>query len=388
MFPPANAKFADSLRAMKSPRLFAIVLALFALTCNLRATTVTADSGNTSVDTTSWIGSLSVSMHRPTAAVLENTSLNSGIDEALRVKATNRALLGVQPGLPEWNAGQSSGLVADGVTPLLFRIARTDVPSAAGDTYELALQPADGASVNYAGSLQGLLQVAGAFVCTERTFITLSASQPEAFVVIRPVRPEDLQPNGLGEVRLRLAVKDAVSGLTKKSFLFALRRPPLVLVHGYNADENGWGAAFRTTVDDGRASEFLIRVGYGTANGNEGNIYGALLPLAGTLSDELRNQVEEVGGAEPVGVDALRCGGAQPRRSAAADAVLAKPAHWRGGYFDARLPGISEWGQPQSRTLPARGDDRLAARGLDARRDGGAVAESRDEIRHVSGGIV
>jgi triacylglycerol esterase/lipase EstA (alpha/beta hydrolase family) len=283
----------DSRRFMKPSRLFGFLLPLLALAGTLHAATVSADSGNTVVDTTSWFGSLSVSMHRPTAAVLENTGANVGIDDELRVKATNRALLGSQPALPEWTALQSSGLVADGVTPLLFRIARTDVPSAAGDTYELVLQAGDAASGSYVGSPQALLQVAGAYVCAARTFITLSASQPEAFVVILPVRPEDLQPNALGEVRLRLAVKDAVSGFTKKSFNFALRRPPLVLVHGYNADENGWSAGFRDTVDGGRASEFLIRVGYGTANGNEGNTYNALLPLAATLSEELRTQVEK-----------------------------------------------------------------------------------------------
>ena len=43
---------------------------------------------NATVDKTNWFGTLSVTMHRATAGVLENCGETAGIDEALRVKAT------------------------------------------------------------------------------------------------------------------------------------------------------------------------------------------------------------------------------------------------------------------------------------------------------------
>ena len=63
----------------------------------MAGTGVGVSSIDATVDTTNWLGTLSVTMHRATASVLENTAATAvNSDEPLRVKATNRALLGSQ----------------------------------------------------------------------------------------------------------------------------------------------------------------------------------------------------------------------------------------------------------------------------------------------------
>ena len=105
---------------MKSSSVFAILLAILALAATLRASTVTADSGNTVVDTRISPPVVTVTMRRAKSAVLENTGQGSGIDDELLVKGTDRAALSQQLALtgemnPSFfeNVEAHGGLVAD-----------------------------------------------------------------------------------------------------------------------------------------------------------------------------------------------------------------------------------------------------------------------------------
>ena len=261
---------------------------------SVRRLTGSGDSGNVRVDTTDWNGTITVSMHRATSNVLNNASNTAGVDEPLRVKATNRALLGTQPVL-QGNSGSSvtGGLVADGVTPLIFRIS-TNSPTATGRTYEVRLSPRVPplpSGGTYAGSLAGLLLVEGSNAFIPGSTVTLSSARPDAYVVVQPVLPENLSPNGAGQVELSLEVRDTASSLVtiRASYGFGLRRPPVALVHGYNVTNPAWGAAYTTALAD-RAG-FVLPVGYGLTD--DLNTTGSLWKLAGTLNGELLAQVEK-----------------------------------------------------------------------------------------------
>ena len=119
---------------MNHARLFLQLLACAALLPTAHGATVSAESGDTHVSTLDSGETISITMHRVTANVLGNAAPGAGIDAPLQVMATNRALLGAQPQL-QGNSGLqvTGGLVADGVTPLLFHIT-TSAPAAGGKT--------------------------------------------------------------------------------------------------------------------------------------------------------------------------------------------------------------------------------------------------------------
>ena len=76
------------------------------------------------VDTRGWFKpDVTISMHRVEGSALKNGGSDSSIDDPLKVNGSDLGLLARQPQLPLGNSPPDSGLVADGVTPLLFRVS-------------------------------------------------------------------------------------------------------------------------------------------------------------------------------------------------------------------------------------------------------------------------
>ena len=288
---------------MKPPRLFILLLPLLALAGTLRAATVTADSGNTEVDTRANAPAITVTMHRAEADVLENKVPTTGIDEPLRVKGSALTALSPQSLLPGevvpnndpgiFVSNPNGGLVADGVTPLLFKItAPANSLPTEGITYELAVKSVGRGTYTGPGGLGALLRTAnGGFILLKPTF-RLTPSQPTAYAVMDPVDAEKLNTTYLfshAPVVADLEVREL--GLTKRVsvFRFGIRKPPVALVHGYNVKKKDWGPAYTSALAD--RGDFLLTVGYGLAD--DLNTTDSLKKLAGTLDGELRAQVEK-----------------------------------------------------------------------------------------------
>ena len=288
---------------MKPLRFFAILGPLLMLAGMLRAATVTADSGNTEVDTRTSPPAITVTMHRVEASVVENPVPTTGIDEALRVKGSALAGLSPQSVLPGevvptndpgfFVSAPNGGLVADGVTPLLFKItAPANSLPAEGITYELSVKSVGYGTYSGPGGLGALLRmVDGGFVQLKPT-ARLTPAQPTAYAVLGPVDPEKLNTTFLfshAPVVADLEVREL--GLTKRVsvFRFGVRKPPLALVHGYNVRAKEWGSAYTTAFAD--RGDFLLPVGYGLAE--DLNTTNSLKKLVGTLDGELRAQVEK-----------------------------------------------------------------------------------------------
>src|ERR1035437_6317350 len=154
-----------------------LIYALFALVGNAWAST-TSDSNDVTVDTRDITTGIQITMHRVTGSVIENKGSDASVDDPLRVKASDPTALAAQPVIA---CDQSSpiltgpvatgGLVADGVTPLLFQVDAygTSLPDA-GTQYEVILEMIGLGKYN--GSLTSRLQVLAANRCVAGTKFT------------------------------------------------------------------------------------------------------------------------------------------------------------------------------------------------------------------------
>jgi len=73
---------------------------------------------------------------------------------------------------------------------------------------------------------------------------------------------------------------------------FAVRKPPVVLVHGYHSDLYTWSPEFLTELKKERGNDFVIPINYGTANGNEINRVGDFKTLLTVLNNSLYGVME------------------------------------------------------------------------------------------------
>ena len=257
------------------------------------------------VNTKGWFDAeLVVSMHRLTNEAYKNAGADAGIDEPLTV-LPNRDILGRQPEIGLLNHIEhglgipiSSGLVADGVTPLLFRVS---VGAAISEPvmYEIEMEHDKFAEISDLNSRISVLDADGVF--RSGTFITLSPEQPDAYFVLGPVAPSEIESNAGGSSNIRLTLRQAGSvwsnwifGQADATVYFSVAKPPIILVHGYNADDDTWGDAFIDELEIDRRSDFIIRVEYGTIDGNNSfNTEGKLLNLTEEVDFILRRQVED-----------------------------------------------------------------------------------------------
>ncbi len=159
-------------------------------------------------------------------------------DAPLELVADAGALL-AQP----WIRG---GWVADGVTPLLLQV--NSFPGALalhpeGREFRLDLGIESGGSLEGRALAEGLrLLRNGGWVPTNR--FTLTADAPTAFVTLPPVAADALKLSAARELVLSAAVTDVVSQRVVQQFRFRLRKPPVVLIHGYNTTGDDWEDAF------------------------------------------------------------------------------------------------------------------------------------------------
>jgi triacylglycerol esterase/lipase EstA (alpha/beta hydrolase family) len=226
-----------------------------------------------------------------------------GIDESLQVRGTALPGLSIQSTLPGevlanddpgfFVSNPIGGLVADGVTPLLFKISASagSLP-AGGASYELTIKSVGRGNYSGVGGLGVLLRaIDGGFV-QSKSIVRLTPSRPTAYAVFGPVDPEKLNTtylSGYAPVVADLEVREV--GFTRRVsvFRFGIRKPPVALVHGYNVTKKDWGVAYASVLAD--RGDFLLPVGYGLTN--DDNTTDPLRKLVGTLHEELRIQIEQ-----------------------------------------------------------------------------------------------
>ncbi len=178
------------------------------------------------------------------------------------------------------------GVVADGVTPVLFKL--TGQPG----NYSLAIT--NNSTAYKTGTLSDHIYVlkGNHWMRTTNFTITSSTLTGITFAYLEGLDWNNFTGvSGSNEITAQLSVTTTGTALTSTSF--EIRPPPVALVHGYNADSTSWSPAFLQTLYGIVPTNFVIAVNYGTNGNNTVNSYGQLEDLAPLLDAELYLQVEE-----------------------------------------------------------------------------------------------
>lgn len=160
------------------------------------------------------------------------------VDAPLELVA-DAGVLGAQPAI-------DGGWVADGVTPLLIQLS--SFPGALelhpeGREFRLDLGIESGGRLEGRALGDGLrLLRNGNWVATDR--FTLTATAPTTFATLPPVGSDALKLASARELVLTAAVTDVATERTVAQFKFRLRKPPVVLIHGYNTNGDDWEDPF------------------------------------------------------------------------------------------------------------------------------------------------
>ena len=198
----------------------------------------------------------------------------------------------------------------DSVTPLILEVDVAGSVPAIGTQYVVTLKTVrdgffDAGIGSYSGDLDSRLQVLNGSSFVGGTTFTATPQQPQGFFVLRPLNPENLtttttQAGSGGAVLIHaplvvdFEIREVVTRRKVATFRFGIRKPPLVLVHGYNADETTWGPAFKAWLALDRGEDFVRPISYGTGadvNGRQINTFHPLRELIGVLDNALSLQV-------------------------------------------------------------------------------------------------
>lgn len=181
-----------------------------------------------------------IELQRVTASGYTATSIAAGktdVDAPLEL-VTSKSVLETQPVI-------FGGWVADGVTPMLFKLSAKQKalePFPEGRQFRLEVE------VNEGGEIDGVeltdrlkLLKSGSWVADNE--FELSPSAPAVFAMLSPVAADELLLSSRKDLVIGLNVVDIVSGEIVSEATLRLRKPPVVLIHGYNTPGD-WGDAF------------------------------------------------------------------------------------------------------------------------------------------------
>ncbi|MBN8248939.1 MAG: carbohydrate-binding protein, partial [Verrucomicrobia bacterium] len=163
-----------------------------------------------------------------------------------------------------------SGLIGDGVTPLLFKLeADTKALAVQDDPLKIRLQILVKGPGKLGGApLQNRLRILKEGVWTASDTAEMTRSEPKVYAYLMPILSDEIEPAAdRGFLVAELAVLNAESDTDLEELDFGLRKPPIALVHGYNT-EGDWGAGtlgiFKASrPDDSRAGPFVHVIRYG-----------------------------------------------------------------------------------------------------------------------------
>jgi len=194
------------------------------------------------------------------------------------------------------------GLVADGVTPLLFEMKvppenLQGLPN--GIEYQMELQTVSGGTLGGAAVDSRLRVLQDGRWRTGARVLTFTATQNVHYAFLMPVASDDLQfTTGSTELKLRLRFTQPQTGAVVTDKTLLLRKPPIVLVHGYNTGGD-WGVDFVRTLKTTRAGDFIRVIRYGQAPGGAPATarLNTVLPfsqLTDMLDVEIRRELIEI----------------------------------------------------------------------------------------------
>lgn len=184
------------------------------------------------------------------------------------------------------------GLVADGVTPLIFRWYNSGASESA---YDIVFSNIKGGSIGGSPLKERLFLLEGTEFkkAINDTGIAFEEDQEDTFFYLEGIQADEiLLDPGCDELVVHVNIwgKDSVEII--QNFEFRIRKPPVVLVHGYNT-LGDWGEPFRRELIKDRPREFVRPISYGVNDGeSDVNTFGDLDDLAELLDTVLKQRVE------------------------------------------------------------------------------------------------
>ncbi|MGO8696152.1 MAG: choice-of-anchor tandem repeat GloVer-containing protein [Limisphaerales bacterium] len=207
---------------------------------------------------------VTITLHRIQADGFTQESLPSGLEEIKfqLVPVTDVSTLAAQPII-------DGGLVADDITPLLVEVSATASNLAAypeGRAFTFA------ASTINDGELYSPLEVNILDLTSnsweETTNFTLSATKTNAFVLLGPIRGDDVDLDE-GELVEGLEVTDEAAEVLAGWSPLHIRKPPIFLLHDAGSDGD-WDPGFtkvlgnsRPMTTEGDPGNFVVTIRYG-----------------------------------------------------------------------------------------------------------------------------
>lgn len=252
-------------------------------------------------------GKVAISMHRMTSAANDSFALGNTDPNAPLVPRPFRQTLDNAPVV-------GKGMVADGVTPLIFRVEKSNVNELLEGPFTLRVKVVGGGKIagHPSGDLtpklirfdepNGKWKTPG----NTATFSIDGVNEPLYFY-LSGIRSDDLQLENSVEVEVEVTITPTnapgeVFGRQK----FLIRKPPVMLIHGYNT-KGDWGQGFFSTLAKTRAlrpeaetsDNFVIETKYGQVQtGNlrqDYSLENTVLPLnalAGQADQAFREALE------------------------------------------------------------------------------------------------
>lgn len=182
------------------------------------------------------------------------------------------------------NTPLGMGLVADGVTPVLFKI--TGSPG----NYTLAISNNAFASNPSFYTNLFVLQN-GRWENTTSFSISAvpQANTGTAFVYLQGLDWEQfVNPNQYKKVVATLEAV-ALTSQNTNSCSFEIRPPPIALIHGYATDARAWGVGFTNLLSNYRPTDFIFPIQYGVAYITNVHFTTGQLPVTHVVVDSTQN---------------------------------------------------------------------------------------------------
>ena len=255
---------------------------------------VTVSDGSTSVTSKAaklTLSTLSIKMHQVSdSRGYQNATSSAGADEPL-IPLASETSLGSH--LKE----VSQGLVADGVTPLVFSVKETG-QTTEDHIYTIKLVPKATGSFSYNKELY-VLDNGWYF---QSTLLPIKAHPQGDFTTyfyLKGVKSEDI-PTFVSEESYSIEITSGTGSEALATQEFKIRRPPIVLVHGFNSDGKDWKDGFKNALYYSRPKDFVydLKYGFDSNGGNYPNTYWSLRYLVYVLNEELKKNVEGKSGGK------------------------------------------------------------------------------------------
>lgn len=179
------------------------------------------------------------------------------------------------------------GLVADGVTPLLCRFTLPNGPKEANFRIQAFVTGRSFPPLEIRTLRDMRWEVSN--------LLHIPANMTNGYFYFKPLNPENFSAQ---ELAYKVQLIEATSGQVYLEETLSVRKPPVVLIHGFNSDKSTWSPEFLRTIGQLRGADFVTNINYGVIEGededplNYPNTKGRLADLTIMLDRVLALQIE------------------------------------------------------------------------------------------------